>query len=309
MSDIIYTKVDEAPELASGSFLPIIRAFAAPAGISVGTKDISLAGRILSQFPDHLKPEQRQADDLAELGEMVKTPDANVIKLPNISASIPQLKAAIAELQGQGYALPDYPEDPQDDAERAIQAAYDRVKGSAVNPVLREGNSDRRAPKAVKEYAKKNPHSMGTLVQADSKTHVASMSGGRLSFRTRSQRRRSPPIKRRRGAHRVRWPATARCTVLKDGDTPAAEGEVVDATFMSAAALRVFPGRADRRCDARAQGVLFSLAPQGDHDEGLRSGACSAMRSTFTCKDVFDKARRCPGGGRGQSKQRHRRPR
>ena len=169
MPDIIYTKVDEAPELASGSFLPIIRAFAAPAGISVGTKDISLAGRILSQFPDHLKPEQRQADDLAELGELVKTPEANVIKLPNISASIPQLKAVIAELQEQGYALPDYPEDPQDEAERNIQAAYDRVKGSAVNPVLREGNSDRRAPKAVKEFAKKNPHSMGTWAK-DSKT-------------------------------------------------------------------------------------------------------------------------------------------
>ena len=155
--DIIYTKVDEAPQLASESFLPIIRAFTRVADITVGTKDISLAGRILANFPDKLSGDQRQSNDLAELGELVNKPEANVIKLPNISASIPQLKAAIEELQGQGFDIPSYPEDPQNDAERDVQARYDMIKGSAVNPVLREGNSDRRAPKAVKEYAKKNP--------------------------------------------------------------------------------------------------------------------------------------------------------
>lgn len=173
--DIIYTKVDEAPELASGSLLPIIKAFTAPAGITIGTKDISLAGRILAQFPERLTAEQFQSDDLTELGELVKMPSANVIKLPNISASIPQLKAAISELQEKGYPLPDYPDDPQTDDEKAIQEKYDIVKGSAVNPVLREGNSDRRAPKAVKEYAKQNPHSMGEWLST-SKTHVSSMS-------------------------------------------------------------------------------------------------------------------------------------
>ena len=172
--DIIYTKVDEAPELASGSFLPIIQAFTAAASISVGIKDISLAGRILAQFPEYLTADQFQSDDLAELGELVKTPEANVIKLPNISASISQLKAAITELQQKGYHIPDYPDNPQTAAETDTKAKYDNVKGSAVNPVLREGNSDRRAPRAVKQYAMKNPHSMGYWVK-ESKTHVASM--------------------------------------------------------------------------------------------------------------------------------------
>ena len=166
--DIIYTKVDEAPQLASASLLPIIRKFAAAAGVSVGTKDISLAGRIIAAFPENLTDAQRQNDDLAELGQLVKTPGANVIKLPNISASVPQLSAAIQELQSQGYALPDYPEDPQTDAEKEARARYDAIKGSAVNPVLREGNSDRRAAQAVKNYAQANPHSMGTW-SADSK--------------------------------------------------------------------------------------------------------------------------------------------
>ena len=175
--DIIYTKVDEAPELASASLLPIIKRFAKAADISVGTKDISLAGRILAAFPDHLTEAQRQSDDLAELGELVKTPSANVIKLPNISASVPQLVAAVKELQSQGYALPDYPETPATDAEKAVRATYDTLKGSAVNPVLREGNSDRRAAVAVKNYAQNNPHRMGKWT-ADSKTRVAAMSGG-----------------------------------------------------------------------------------------------------------------------------------
>jgi isocitrate dehydrogenase len=176
MPDIIYTKVDEAPELASASFLPILQKFAAAAGVTVGTKDISLAGRIIAAFPDHLTEDQRQTDDLAELGRLVKTADANVIKLPNISASVPQLVAAIKELQAQGYALPDYPEAPQTEAEKAVRAKYDALKGSAVNPVLREGNSDRRAAKAVKNFAQNNPHRMGDW-SADSKTRVSSMKG------------------------------------------------------------------------------------------------------------------------------------
>jgi len=175
--DIIYTKVDEAPELASASLLPIIQSFAEAAGVSVGTKDISLAGRIVAAFPDALAEDQRQSDDLAELGQLVKTPEANVIKLPNISASVPQLVGAIKELQSQGYALPDYPEVPATDAEKAVRATYDAIKGSAVNPVLREGNSDRRAALAVKKFAQANPHSMGEWT-ADSKTRVSSMSGG-----------------------------------------------------------------------------------------------------------------------------------
>ena len=159
--DIIYTKVDEAPELASGSFLPIIQSFAGVAGIKIGTKDISLAGRIIAQFPERLTPEQQQPDDLALLGEMVMQPDANIIKLPNISASNPQIQAAITELQSQGYNLPDCPEDPKTDEEKEIKAKFDKVKGSAVNPVLRQGNSDRRAAVSVKNYAKSNPHKMG----------------------------------------------------------------------------------------------------------------------------------------------------
>ena len=159
--DIVYTKVDEAPELASASLLPILQRFAAAAGVSIGTKDISLAGRILATFPDHLKEDLRVSDDLAELGALVKTAAANVIKLPNISASVPQLVAAIEELQSQGFALPDYPETPSNDAEKEIRARYDTLKGSAVNPVLREGNSDRRAATAVKKFAQANPHRMG----------------------------------------------------------------------------------------------------------------------------------------------------
>ncbi len=252
MTDIIYTKVDEAPELASASFLPIIRAFAKPADITIGTKDISLAGRILSQFPDYLKPDQRVSDDLAELGDLVKTPDANVIKLPNISASFPQLKAAIAELQGQGYALPDYPEDPKTDEEREIQARYDRVKGSAVNPVLREGNSDRRAPKAVKEYAKKNPHSMGEWSK-DSKTHVSMMSEGDFFSNEKS----TTIDEAHAGDARIEFVAAdGRVTVLKE-KTPLDAGEIVDATFMSATKLRAF--LEDQIRDAREKGVLFSL--------------------------------------------------
>ena len=250
--DIIYTKVDEAPELASVSFLPIIQAFTNPAGITIGTKDISLAGRILAQFPDRLTSEQHQSDDLAELGELVTTPGANVIKLPNISASIPQLNAAIAELQEKGYDMPDYPESPANDAEKAIQAAYGRVLGSAVNPVLREGNSDRRAPNAVKEFVKKNPHSMGAWSK-DSKTHVTTM--GVNDFR-------SNEISMIVGdasvgeANIVFVGKDGQETVLKAGH-PLALGDVIDSTFMNAKALRSF--LEEQVADAKAQGVLFSL--------------------------------------------------
>ena len=176
-SRIIYTITDEAPMLATHSFLPIVQSFAAPAGIQLETRDISLAGRILANFPENLTTEQKIGDALSELGELAKTPEANIIKLPNISASIPQLKAAIKELKGQGYNIPEYPEEPKNDSEKEIKARYAKVLGSAVNPVLREGNSDRRAPKAVKNYAKAHPHSMGAW-SSDSKTHVASMSEG-----------------------------------------------------------------------------------------------------------------------------------
>src|SRR5690242_4199164 len=183
-STIIYTHTDEAPLLATYSFLPIVQAFAGKAGVEVDTRDISLAGRIIAQFSDRLSDEQKLDDALAELGELAKTPEANIIKLPNISASVPQLKAAIKELQEQGYDLPDYPGDPRTDEEKDVRARYDRVKGSAVNPVLREGNSDRRAPESVKSYARKHPHSMGAW-SSDSKTNVAHMTAD--DFRSNEQ--------------------------------------------------------------------------------------------------------------------------
>ena len=247
--DIIYTKVDEAPELASASLLPIIKRFAKAADISVGTKDISLAGRILAAFPDHLTEAQRQSDDLAELGELVKTPSANVIKLPNISASVPQLVAAVKELQSQGYALPDYPETPATDAENAVRATYDTLKGSAVNPVLREGNSDRRAAVAVKNYAQNNPHRMGKWT-ADSKTRVAAMSGGDF-FSNEC----SATLPKAATAKIVLETASGE-TVLKDAVSYPA-GTVVDATYMSAAALGSF--LAEEIEKTKAEGTLFSL--------------------------------------------------
>jgi len=248
--DIIYTKVDEAPELASASFLPIIQTFAKAAGVSVGSKDISLAGRILATFPEVLTEDQRQPDHLAELGKLVKTPEANVIKLPNISASVPQLVAAIKELQSQGYALPDYVETPQTDAEKAIRAKYDTIKGSAVNPVLREGNSDRRAAKPVKAYAQSNPHRMGDWSK-NSKTRVASMSAGDFYSNETSATLDSDSD--------ARIVLTARDgteTVLKDGLSYPA-GTVVDATFMSASALDAFLEEEIAR--THKEGTLFSL--------------------------------------------------
>jgi len=248
--DIIYTKVDEAPELASASLLPIIRRFAAEAGVSVGTMDISLAGRILATFPDHLTPDRRIPDDLARLGEIVKTPEANVIKLPNISASVPQLVAAVKELQAQGYTVPDYPEAPATDAEKAVRAKYDAIKGSAVNPVLREGNSDRRAAKAVKAYAQANPHRMGDW-PADSKTRVAAMSGG--DFFSNEV---SATLPAAATAKIVLTTADGTEHVLKDGLSYPA-GTVVDATYMSAAALDAF--LTDEIAKTKDECILFSL--------------------------------------------------
>jgi isocitrate dehydrogenase len=248
-STIIYTYTDEAPALATFSLLPIVQAFAAAAGIGVETRDISLAGRILAQFPDILPEGQRQSDDLAELGALSLRPEANIIKLPNISASLPQLQAAIAELQSQGFAIPDYPDNPADDAERDIRARYDRVKGSAVNPVLREGNSDRRAPRAVKEYAKSHPHSMGAW-SADSKTHVATM--GHDDFFSNEQSMTMAAD----DDLRIELVTADGTTVLKPSVKVLA-GEVVDGTFMSKRALVQF--LAEQIADAKAKGVLFSL--------------------------------------------------
>ena len=248
--DIIYTKVDEAPELASASLLPIIQSFAGAAGVSVGTRDISLAGRIIAAFPDYLSENQRINDDLAELGELVKTPEANVIKLPNISASGPQLLAAIKELQEQGYALPDYPDTPTTDAEKSARARYDAIKGSAVNPVLREGNSDRRAAGAVKRFAQANPHRMGTW-SADSKTEVSSMSGGDFFSNETSSTLRSAAK-----AKVVLTGADGSETVLKEGLSYPV-GTVVDATYLSAKALSEFLDAEIAR--TKDKGTLFSL--------------------------------------------------
>ncbi len=247
---IIYTKTDEAPALATYSFLPMVQAFAKSAGVHVETRDISLAGRIIAHFPERLTASQRIGDHLAELGDLAKTPEANIIKLPNISASIPQLQAAIKELQAHGYDVPDYPSDPRTDEETDIQARYAKVLGSAVNPVLREGNSDRRAPKAVKDYAKKNPHSMGAW-SSDSKTRVATM--GQDDFRSNEQ---STTIPEATTADIILTTKEGGRVVLKSG-VPLQAGEVFDATFMSARALDAF--LADQVGAAREEGVLFSL--------------------------------------------------
>ena len=247
---ILYTKTDEAPLLATYSLLPIIRAFTAPAGVDVALPDISLAGRILASFPEALEEDQRVDDALAELGRLAKTPEANIIKLPNISASVPQLKAAVAELQSKGFAVPDYPEEPKTDEERAIAERYAKVKGSAVNPVLREGNSDRRAPLAVKEYARANPHSMGAWSR-DSKTHVATMNAGDFFHNEKSIT--LPAATTVRIEHLAK---DGKTTVLKDG-LALLEGEILDGTFMSKKALLAF--LREQVADAKALGVLFSL--------------------------------------------------
>lgn len=249
MAKIIYTHTDEAPLLATYSFLPIIAAYAKTAGVDVETRDISLAGRVIAQFPDRLTDEQRLDDALAELGELATRPEANIIKLPNISASIPQLKATIAELQSQGYDLPDYPENPQTDEERETRARYDKVKGSAVNPVLREGNSDRRAPASVKNYARSHPHSMGAW-SSDSRTSVATM--GHDDFRSNEK---SVVVDGDDTLSIVHVGSDGAETVLKEG-LKVLDGEVVDATFMSAAALDAF--LEEQVAKAKTDGVLFS---------------------------------------------------
>lgn len=247
---IIYTKVDEAPALATYSFLPIIKAFAAPAGVTLETRDISLAGRILAQFPEQLTTEQRIEDHLSELGELAKTPEANIIKLPNISASMPQLRAAIKELQSQGYNLPHYPDEPATEMEKETKARYDRVKGSAVNPVLREGNSDRRAPRAVKAYARKHPHSMGQW-SADSKTRVATMD--RDDFRSNEQ----SIVMQQAGAVTIEFIDTSKNRIPVKENLTLQPGEILDGTFMRVRTLREFLKSQIKT--AKSEGVLFSL--------------------------------------------------
>ncbi|MGW3660827.1 NADP-dependent isocitrate dehydrogenase [Streptomyces sp. NPDC005151] len=249
-STIIYTHTDEAPALATYSFLPVIEAYASTAGVTVENRDISLAGRIIASFPEHLDENQRIDDALAELGELARTPSANIIKLPNVSASIPQLKAAIAELQQQGYALPDYPDDPQTDEEKDVRARYDKIKGSAVNPVLREGNSDRRAPASVKNYAKTHPHRMGAWT-ADSKTNVATMNADDFCSTEKSAVIAEP------GSLRIELAGDDGTTTVLRESVPVLAGEVVDASMMRAAALREFLEAQIAR--AKAEGVLFSV--------------------------------------------------
>ena len=249
-SKIIYTKTDEAPALATYSFLPIVKAYTSAAQVSVETRDISLAGRILAHFSDILSDEQKVGDALAELGDLAKSPEANIIKLPNISASVPQLKATIKELQSQGYGLPDYPEDPADDHEIKIKATYDKVKGSAVNPVLREGNSDRRAPKAVKNYAKQNPHSMGAWT-SESATHVASMNGG--DFKSNEQ---SSTIQKE-GWVEISHTNEAGTKINLKNRVEVLQGEIIDGTCLSVNALLTFLEQEIQ--DAKSKGLLFSL--------------------------------------------------
>ncbi|MGQ4386553.1 NADP-dependent isocitrate dehydrogenase [Streptomyces sp. SAS_270] len=249
-STIIYTHTDEAPALATYSFLPVVQAYASQAGVTVETRDISLAGRIIALFPEFLEEGQRIADALAELGELAKTPEANIIKLPNVSASVPQLKAAITELQSQGYALPDYPDEPKSDEERDIRARYDKVKGSAVNPVLREGNSDRRAPASVKNYAKTHPHRMGKW-SSDSKTNVATM--GAEDFRSTEK----STVISEAGSLRIELASEDGSTTVLRESVPVLAGEVVDASVLHVAALNTFLKEQIAR--AKAEGVLFSV--------------------------------------------------
>jgi len=276
---IIYTKTDEAPALATYSFLPIVKAFTKPCNIEVETKDISLSGRILSSFPELLSEEQKVADALTELGELAKKPEANIIKLPNISASTPQLKEAIAELQKKGYNLPNYPDEPRTAEEKEIKAKYDKVKGSAVNPVLREGNSDRRAPKAVKNYAKKNPHSMGEWSR-DSKTHVATMKQGDFY-----SNEKSVTVGEATDVKIELVNASGNTTVLKE-KLSLVPGEIIDGTFLSKKALLAF--LEEQVKDAKEKGVLFSLhmkATMMKVSDPVIFG--HAVKVFF--KDVFDK--------------------
>ena len=276
---IIYTKTDEAPMLATYSFLPIINAFSKAAGVAIELRDISLAGRILAVFPDYLTPQQKQADALSELGELAKTPEANIIKLPNISASLPQIQEAVKELQSQGYMLPDYPESPKDDTEKDVKTRYDKVKGSAVNPVLREGNSDRRAPLSVKAHTRKHPHKMGAW-SPDSKTHVSHMKGG--DFRSNEKSMTTT------AATDVRIEFVGQdgeTTVLKPKVALQAN-EIFDATFMSKRALRQF--LEEQIEDAKKQGVLFSIHMKATMMK-ISDPKIFGHAVTVYYKDVFEK--------------------
>ena len=294
---IVYTHTDEAPALATQSLLPIVRAFAGVAGVELELRDISLSGRILAQFPDRLEPEQRIADALAELGELATTPEANIIKLPNISASTPQLKAAIAELQAAGYAVPDYPDDPSTDEQRDVRERYDRVKGSAVNPVLREGNSDRRAPASVKAYARNHPHSMGAW-SPDSKSRVVTMDDG--DFRATEQSVTVAADGTIRIEHvdadgngdraQARLPGARRRGRRRRGDAARRAGRV--------------PGRADRGGQARRDPVLGPS--EGDDDEGVGPDHLRPRRPGVLRRSVRV-ARGRAGGRRPQRRRRARR--
>ncbi len=276
---IIYTKTDEAPALATYSFLPIVQAFTGAAGIDVETRDISLAGRIIANFPEGLTPEQRIGDALAELGELAKTPDANIIKLPNISASIPQLTAAIQELQEHGFAVPDYPEEPKSDAELAIRDRYAKVLGSAVNPVLREGNSDRRVAAAVKEYAKNNPHSMGAW-SANSKSHVAHMTDGDFYSSEQSV------VVDKAGSLTITFHGDdGETTVLRES-VPVKAAEVVDSTVMSCKSLRAFFEK--EIGEAREQNLLLSLHLKATMMK-VSDPIMFGHAVTVYYRDVFDK--------------------
>ena len=278
-SKIIYTKTDEAPALATQSFLPIVKAFLSTADVEVELQDISLAGRIIANFPDFLSNEQKINDALAELGELAKKPEANIIKLPNISASIPQLKAAIAELQSQGYSLPEYPEEPASEQEAEIKQRYDKIKGSAVNPVLREGNSDRRAPYAVKQYAKSHPHSMGAW-SSDSKSHVSSMDSGDFYGSEVSATIENA------GSLTIQFVSASGNTSTLKESVPVLEGEIVDASVMSMAKLKAFLEREIQ--DAKDQDILFSLhmkATMMKVSDPIIFGACVEVYY----KDVFEK--------------------
>lgn len=276
---IIYTITDEAPALATKSFLPIVKAFTASSGVEIETRDISLAARIMANFPEHLTDDQKVDDALAELGELAKTPKANIIKLPNISASVPQLNAVIKELQAKGYYLPDYPEEPKNNGEAAIKARYDKIKGSAVNPVLREGNSDRRAPKAVKEYARANPHPMGAW-SADSKTHVASMSSGDFYGSEKSV-----TIENATEVKIEFVDNSGTSTVLKE-NTVLLKGEIIDASTMSINSLKQFIAK--EIDDAKNQGVLFSLHMKATMMKVSDPIMFGAIVSVYY-KEVFDK--------------------
>src|SRR5215212_8809519 len=278
-STIIYTKTDEAPMLATYSFLPIINAFSKAGGVAVELRDISLAGRILALFPDYLTPQQKQPDALSELGELAKTPEANIIKLPNISASLPQLQEAVKELQEQGYKLPEYPENPKDDKEKDIKNRYDKVKGSAVNPVLREGNSDRRAPLSVKAHTRKHPHKMGPW-SPDSKTHVSHMKGG--DFRSNEKSMTTPAATEAR----IEFVGQDGKTTVMKPKVPLQVGEVIDATFMSKRALRQF--LEEQIEDAKKQGVLFSLHMKAKMMK-VSDPKIFGHAVTVYYKDVFEK--------------------